>query len=156
MLDPNIRPSFISNESTFRARINSMIACADIVKVSDEDLDWILPGDESHHDKMLKLTTQGPSIVIMTRGKDGAKAITSQQQVVEVSSKLVEVVDTVGAGDTYNAGFLAKLSETNHLTKASLKSISVEALSEALAFGASVAAITVSRAGANPPWASEL
>jgi fructokinase len=68
----------------------------------------------------------------------------------------VEVVDTVGAGDTFNAGVIAKLSASGVLNKSAVAQISAEQLTEALQFGARVAAVTVSRAGANPPWADEL
>lgn len=65
-------------------------------------------------------------------------------------------MDTVGAGDTFNAGVLANLHETGNLTKTGVSEMSPEVLRRAIEFGAKVAAITVSRAGANPPWASEV
>ena len=68
----------------------------------------------------------------------------------------VEIADTVGAGDTFNAGVLAKLYELGALQKTKLRSLAVDALEQALVHGARVAAVTVSRAGANPPWADEL
>ncbi len=157
MVDPNIRANFISDEAIYRERLDRMLACADIVKVSDEDLDWMIADTSLSQDtKMEQLIHKGASIVIMTRGKDGAKAMMADKSIVEVPSKLVEVVDTVGAGDTYNAGFIAKLSELSVLDKTSIKNIDKSQLSEALSFGASVAAVTVSRAGANPPWKHEL
>ena len=67
-----------------------------------------------------------------------------------------EIVDTVGAGDTFNAGVLAKMSELGQLHKSALANLSPEVLAEALAYGARVAAVTVSRAGANPPWVEEI
>ena len=66
------------------------------------------------------------------------------------------MVDTVGAGDTFNSGLLASLSQQGHLTKASLPHIQYEQISTALAYGAKVAAVTVTRAGANPPWLNDL
>jgi fructokinase len=68
----------------------------------------------------------------------------------------VEVVDTVGAGDTFNAGILASLHEQGLLTKASISDLSKDAIHKALALGAKAAAVTVSRAGANPPWRHEI
>lgn len=75
---------------------------------------------------------------------------------VDVAAPRVEIVDTVGAGDTFNAGFIASLSENALLTKKALSNIGKSDVREALENGARVAAITVSKSGANPPWAHEL
>lgn len=156
MLDPNIRPGFITDEAAYRARLAEMIALADIVKVSDEDLGWIYPEPTSIEDKFRKLSDAGPSVVILTRGADGATARTKGGQDVSAPAKRVEVVDTVGAGDTFNAGVLAYLSEKGALTKAALAAPDLGVLKAALSFGAAVAGITVSRAGAKPPWREDL
>jgi len=156
MLDPNIRPGFITDEATYRARLNAMIKVSDIVKVSDEDLDWILPGDLPHAQKAAKLRSQGPAVVIVTLGSKGAAAYFGADQSITVPAPKADVVDTVGAGDTFNSGVLAALQEQDLLTKSSLRNISDAALKTALILGAKVAAVTVSRAGANPPWLSEL
>lgn len=150
MIDPNIRPGFITDESAYRARIEAMIAVSDIVKVSDEDLEWLYPGATPA--RVLEL---GPKIVLMTKGADGAEAHRACG-VVSVPGVRATVVDTVGAGDTFNAGFLAALHDAGALTKDTIADLSDDDLSAALAQGAQVAAVTVSRAGANPPWASEL
>lgn len=156
MMDPNIRPTFIQDEARYRSRLDAMIAQTDIIKVSDEDLDWLLPEPLSHDSKVQALHHKGPTLIIVTRGSDGATGYMRGNIPVTASAKKVEVVDTVGAGDTFNAGFLAKLSQLGLLQKDALKTLSPEALEDALAYGAQVAAITVSRAGANPPWAHEL
>ncbi|WP_420583548.1 carbohydrate kinase family protein [Ruegeria sp.] len=156
MIDPNIRPDFIKDQARYRTRLNRMIAQADIVKVSDEDLDWIIPGPEPIADKVPLLLQAGPAVVIVTRGGDGASGYLADGSEVSVPVQRVEVVDTVGAGDTFNAGVLAELDRSGHLTKPALRTLSASALHAALAKGAEVAAITVSRAGANPPWAHEL
>lgn len=156
MLDPNIRPGFIEDIARYRARLGRMIALADIVKVSDEDLNWLLPDPMSLEDKVQTLLAAGPSIVILTRGGDGATGFMANGAQVHVSASTVEIVDTVGAGDTFNAGVLAKLSELGQLQKDKLCTLPPEVLETALAYGARVAAVTVSRAGANPPWAGEL
>jgi len=156
MLDPNIRPGFIKDSARYRERLTRVLALSDIVKVSDEDLNWIFPGPEPLTEKVAMLRDAGPKIVIMTRGGAGVTAMLPSGAEINVPAKRVEVVDTVGAGDTFNAGVLAHLSENGLLTKPALRNLSADELTAALRFGARVAAVTVSRAGANPPWREEL
>ncbi|MDE9449418.1 carbohydrate kinase [Aliiroseovarius sp. Z3] len=156
MLDPNIRPNFIEDVDRYRNRLDRMLSVSDIVKVSDEDLDWIQPGTGDLADKARRLLQAGPSVVIVTKGSEGASAFTSNGLEVSAPSQRATVVDTVGAGDTFNAGVLAKLSELDLLNKDAIRNISANHLQAALTFGARIAAITVSRAGANPPWVDEL
>ncbi|QDZ01054.1 carbohydrate kinase [Nitratireductor mangrovi] len=154
MLDPNIRPDFIPHPQRHRARIARMAAMSDIVKVSDEDLRWISEGtteEEFAHE----LLGQGVRLVVVTKGQAGATAYAAAFT-VEVPAPRVAVIDTVGAGDTFNAGLLASLSQEGLLSKEKLVDIGERELSAALSFGARVAAVTVSRAGANPPWRREL
>jgi fructokinase len=155
MIDPNIRPGFIAGqEAEYRARIERMIARADIVKLSDEDLHW-LEGAGDVVTLARGIVAKGPKVVFITEGADGARAITAGTERF-VPSQKVTVVDTVGAGDTFNAGVLCALHEAGVLTKAGLTSLSDAVLDAALTLGARAAAITVSRAGANPPWRHEL
>lgn len=156
MLDPNIRPGFIRDETRYRARLDRMIAVADILKVSDEDLDWIVPGSGTPEDKAIDMTAMGPRIVIVTRGSAGASAYFADGRVVAVAAQTAVVVDTVGAGDTFNSGVLAHLSMVGLLSKPRVQDIGPADMENALALGARVAAVTVARAGANPPWAQEL
>jgi len=156
MLDPNIRPSFIRDIESYRRRLNQMLAQTDIVKVSDEDLNWLMPDATSLRDKVARLQELGPSVVILTRGGEGATGYLADGAEVHAPAVRAKIVDTVGAGDTFNAGVMAKLSELGHLHPAGVAQLSAETLTEALAHGARVAAVTVSRAGANPPWAEEL
>ena len=154
MIDPNIRPGFIKDEASYRARIDRMMATADIVKLSDEDLFW-LAGEGEVAERAQDLLTKGPSLVCIT---EGAKGVTGymRHQTVAVPANKVEVVDTVGAGDTFNAGLLAGLDRAGLLSKAGVAALTDEQLRDALTLGITAAAITVSRAGANPPWAEEL
>jgi len=154
MLDPNIRPNFIPDKAKHLRRIRSMMAMADIVKLSDEDLNWF---DEagSHEDVVRNWLERGPTLIVVTHGGEGAMGYTRDHKVTVVPDK-VEVVDTVGAGDTFNAGILASLHEQGLLSKQAIANLSEDAIQKALALGAKAAAVTVSRAGANPPWRHEI
>ena len=156
MVDPNIRPSFISNEIRFRDRIERMLRLADIVKVSDEDLNWLFPESETIEIKVARLQKLGPAIVVLTRGSSGVKAWKPKGNPIFVDSLKVDVVDTVGAGDSFNAGFLTSLANAGLLNKGTIRLISESDIVSALNFGARTAAITVGRVGANPPWRDEL
>ena len=155
MIDPNIRPGFISDEGAYRARLDRMIALSDIVKVSDEDLDWIVGEEGDLEQKAQRMLAKGAQFVIVTLGADGAMVF-DQVGHAKVAAQRASVVDTVGAGDTFNAGVLSRMSQDGQLSADTLKSMNAHDLVPALTRGAQVAAITVSRAGANPPWASEL
>lgn len=155
MVDPNIRPGFIAGkEVAYRSRIGRMLARADIVKLSDEDLHW-LEGQGDLTELARGILARGPKVVFITEGAKGARAVTMTQDIF-VAAQKVAVVDTVGAGDTFNAGVLAALNQAGALTKAGIAALSDSTLSEALSLGTRAAAVTVSRAGANPPWAHEL
>lgn len=154
MLDPNIRPGFIRDEAAYRARLDAMLARADIVKVSDEDLHWLM-GAGDLADLAQGLRRKGPKVVIVTEGADGARAFHTGGM-AQAAADPVKVVDTVGAGDTFNAGFLAALDDAGFLTRAAVASLDNDALRAALSLGAQAAAVTVSRAGANPPRRDEL
>lgn len=154
MIDPNIRPGFIIDAARYRARLNAMLAQCDIVKLSDEDLTWLMGAGDipALAGAVLDL---GPRVVIITEGADGARAFTARDT-VHVPARRVSVVDTVGAGDTFNAGFLAALHDAGQLTKDAVANLTADTLRAALDLGGRAAAVTVSRAGANPPRRAEL
>jgi fructokinase len=155
MIDPNIRLGFIAGqEESYRARIMRMVQRSDIVKLSDEDLHWYAGGGDLET-LARQILAKGPKVVFVTEGAKGAHAITATETRF-TPSRRVEVVDTVGAGDTFNAGVLAALHARGALTKAGVANLDTAALDAALALGTKAAAVTVSRAGANPPWAHEL
>ncbi|MGN7294723.1 carbohydrate kinase family protein [Rhizobium sp. SAFR-030] len=152
--DPNIRPGFIQDREKHHARVARMAAMSDIIKFSDEDLEWF--GMEGDHETLANYWLgQGAKLVVITRGAEGAVGYTGSFKVV-VPSERVEVVDTVGAGDTFDAGILASLKRQGLLTKDKVAALSEQAVRDALALGAKAAAVTVSRAGANPPFAHEI
>jgi len=154
MIDPNIRPGFIRDETSYRARLDQMLARADIVKLSDEDLHWLQGGGDLETVARAVLA-KGPKLLFITEGAKGAHAFSATQTRFVASQKVV-VADTVGAGDTFNAGALAALQKADALSKAALTDLSDATIDAALALGGAAAAITVSRAGANPPWDHEL
>ena len=127
---------------------------SDIIKLSDEDLAWF--GYEGEAESAARdWLAEGASIVIVTRGANGAEAFCRQDK-VDVPGLKVTVADTVGAGDTVNAGVLARLLSKSILTKEALAAISTSDLADAVSLGMKAAAVTVSRPGANPPHAQEI
>jgi fructokinase len=154
MLDPNIRPGFIPDRAKHTERMRRMVRMADIVKLSDEDLEWF-EETGSREAIVSRWLGVGPKLIVVTCGSDGAVGYTKNHS-VSIKPHKVEVVDTVGAGDTFNAGILASLSEQKLLSKAALAELSEDAIGNALSLGAKAAAVTVSRAGANPPWRWEI
>lgn len=150
MIDPNIRPSFIRDQDRYRARLDAMLAVADVVKVSDEDLAWLTGGTDP-----ASLIDKGVRLVLMTRGAEGVLAV-SAEGTLDMPAHKATVVDTVGAGDTFNAGMLAGLHHEGLNRKAAFRDAPLEAFRPAIDLGMRAAAVTVSRAGANPPWDNEL
>lgn len=156
MLDPNIRASFIQDVPRYRQRLERMMSLADIVKVSVEDLNWIRPEPLPLGEKVSSIMNEYEVILIVTNGSEGATGYLPNGSHVSIKPEPVAVIDTVGAGDTFNAGVLAMLHHLDLLTKSRLSRLSLQTLEQAMMFGAKTAAISVSRAGANPPWAEEL
>ncbi len=155
--DPNIRPTLIADAARARERVRQLVSLADIVKVSDEDLGWLHP-DRTPLDVARQWRAAGPAIVIVTRGGNGATAVTADG-VVEVPGLNVAVIDTVGAGDTFMAAVIDGVFEAGLAGRARwelLARISNHQLEEILDTAVRAAAITVSRQGANPPWRQEL
>lgn len=153
MVDPNIRPAFIRDETAYRARLSRMLGAADIVKLSEEDLDWLAPGRED--ETLADLVAQGVHAVLVTRGENGASAF-SKTGSVSVKPPRTRVVDTVGAGDAFNAGFIEGLAGLGFLSKQKIGGAGLEALERCLGRAVEVAAATVARQGANPPRLAEL
>lgn len=153
-LDPNIRPGFIKDAAAHAARIRRMAAKSDIIKFSDEDLAWFgKTGDEATLAQ--EWLQHGAKLVLITRGAEGATGYTAEHT-VSVPVVPVQVVDTVGAGDTFDAGVLAALDRKGLLTKSAIATLGAADIEDALTWGVKAAAVTVSRAGANPPFAGEI
>ncbi|MEQ8967360.1 MAG: carbohydrate kinase [Azospirillaceae bacterium] len=148
-LDPNIRPTLIPDKAAFTRRLEGWLPLVDIVKVSRADLDWLYPG-EDWRAIAARWREAGPALVVVTLGADGAHALGGFGETA-VAGRPVEVVDTVGAGDTFHAGLLAALDEAGLLTPARLHETTAEAAAAALDWGVRASALTCARAGADPP-----
>lgn len=155
--DPNIRPALLGDASVVREQVEAIVARADLVKASDEDLLWMYPGQVPLDVARSWLAT-GPAVVIVTVGEGGAIAA-SGSGIVVVEAQHVDVVDTVGAGDTFMGAIIDGLIRAGYrdaAARARLRDIGTEELRAILRFAAIAAAITVSRPGADPPRRDEL
>lgn len=152
--DPNVRPTLIEDRDAFRARTERLAHGADIVKISGADLDWLHPG-EAPETIAAGWLAGGAGLVVVTRGGSGVTAYTRTGSVFSPIIP-VEIADTVGAGDSFTGGLLARLRERGLLKIDSVRSISHDELKDALDFANRVAAITCSRPGADPPWRREI
>ncbi len=153
--DPNCRPGLVRDKADYIARMEGFAAAADIIRMSDVDFDYLYGGTD-YAGRAEAYLSAGAALVIVTRGSKGVIAFHPKAGVVEVAAPKVEVVDTIGAGDTFQGSFLVALSEAGRIERGALEELGAEELSAALAFGTKCAAITCSRAGANPPWRSEV
>ncbi|HZH09733.1 MAG TPA: carbohydrate kinase [Microvirga sp.] len=153
-LDPNVRPRVVGDLKAYRERFERLLAHATIVKASDEDIHLLYPGTE------LVAAAQawqqrGPRLVIVTRGAEGPLAVLGSS-VIERPAPHVDVVDTVGAGDTFHAGLLSWLDANDCLTPRDIAGLNDSQLTQALDFAAAAAAIVCTRRGANPPTWDEV
>ncbi|MBD0844552.1 carbohydrate kinase family protein [Streptomyces sp. TRM68416] len=148
-LDPNIRPGLIPDPDAYRARFRSWLPSVSLLKLSAEDAEWL--GDAPH-----EWLAAGPSAVVVTHGGDGLTVLTRDGAEYSVPGEKVDVVDTIGAGDTVNAALLHGLTAQNALSAEALAALGADGWTRLLRFAARAAAITCSRAGAEPPYAHEL
>ncbi|QBX35435.1 carbohydrate kinase [Paracoccus liaowanqingii] len=154
MIDPNIRPFFVTDPEAYRARLARLLPMADVVKLSSDDLEWLHP-DLAPEEAARRILATGPKLVLHTGGESGARAIWAGETVA-VPAVRTTVADTIGAGDTFNAGVLASLDRQGLLSKDGIAAITPDQIRAALTLGAQAASVTVSRPGANPPWAHEM
>lgn len=148
-LDPNIRAGLIPDADAYRARFASWLPSVTLLKVSAEDAAWL--GGTPR-----EWLAEGPSAVVVTRGGEGLTVYTRDGRECSVPGEKVDVVDTIGAGDTVNAALLHGLSALDALSREALAALGTEGWARLLRFAARAAAITCSRAGAEPPYAEEL
>ncbi|MCG8512353.1 MAG: carbohydrate kinase [Rhodospirillales bacterium] len=152
--DPNIRPTLIHDRDAYLRRFEAMVEAAHILKLSDADLEWLAPGADAAAASR-EWIGRGVGLVVLTRGGEGAISFTARET-VQCPPARVDVVDTIGAGDTFMAGLLAHFDTAGVLNPDGIGTLDGQTLIEALDFATRAAAVTVSRAGANPPWSHEL
>lgn len=162
-LDPNARPSLMGDPHDVRSHMEQLVGYSDVVKASDEDLDWLYGANtDADLPHVMRLWAQlGPALVVVTRGGKGALAyVAATDSLIELPVRTVTVVDTVGAGDSFQSGLLSGLLDAGLLggpdARTRLRTADADAVHPALERAVAASAITVSRAGANPPTRAEL
>jgi fructokinase len=155
--DPNVRPALLGTPEQARPQIERLVALSDVVKVSDEDLHWLHPG-RADEDVAREWLSLGPALVVVTRGGNGVFAVTSGLEVRRPATQ-VDLVDTVGAGDSFTSGLLDGLRRADLIggqRREALAAIDESSLVSVLDAASLIAAITCSRPGADPPTLAEV
>ena len=147
VFDPNVRPSIQGDREIYRNSVERWIDLANIVKLSEDDFSWLYESSES--DVVTNWLSRGTEIVVVTRAEKGLTAFTRDGR-IDCAAAKVELVDSVGAGDTIGAVIV------EGLLKYGLDGLKADVLRQVLERAAKAAGITCSRAGANPPWKEEL
>jgi fructokinase len=154
--DPNIRhPLDGQNEKDVRSRAKKLASLSHVVKASDEDLNWIF-SNNNPKDSALKIIESGASLVVVTLGKQGAFAVNKKHEFVEVLAIEIDVIDSIGAGDTFAAALITQLLENSWINENALEKLNGTDLTGMLTNCSLAAAITCSRQGANPPHRHEV
>ena len=148
VFDPNIRPSVMGDRDLYEAAVEKWAAISSVIKVSDDDLEWLFPG-KSVEESATRWVRDGAALVVVTRGAEGIIGFTADGS-VEVPGAKITVVDTVGAGDTVGAIIVEAMIEKG------IMALTGDSLRETLARAATAAGITCSRKGAEPPYKHEL
>ncbi|MBN2177705.1 MAG: carbohydrate kinase [Demequinaceae bacterium] len=156
--DPNVRPALMGNRITAMKQIEQLVELADIVKVSDEDLEWLDP-EQPPNGLARQWLEMGPSIIVVTRGSKGATAFIADGRKIDATAPQVPVADTVGAGDSFMAGLIDGLWSQGYMgaeNRVMLPAVTTDVITYVLNRCVGIAAITVSREGADPPTKEDL
>jgi fructokinase len=154
-VDPNIRPTVIGDLTGYDRRLSKFIETATIVKASEEDVALVYGSNAQIAEVSSSWLRQGPALVVITRGQKGAAAFQKDNS-IELPGRKVEVIDTVGAGDSFHAGFLASLAAAGELSPQAIRSLGAKSLERALRYAITASSLTCSRRGADLPTASEV
>ena len=153
--DPNCRPGLVGDKARYVARMAEFAAAADIIRMSDVDFDYLY-GNDDYAGRAKSMMAAGVSLVVVTRGARGVQAWHREAGAVEAEAPAVTVVDTIGAGDSFQAALLYALHALGRIERDALKGTSAGELHRALSFASICAAVTCGRAGADPPRHAEL
>jgi len=153
--DPNCRPNLVRDKAAYLERMQAFAASADIVRMSDVDFTY-LHGSEAYASRAEALFAQGARLFVVTRGTDGAEAWHRKAGYIKAEAPKIEVVDTIGAGDSFQAALLAALHRQGRLAKGTIENIAADELRRALNFACRCAAVTCTRMGADPPRSGEV
>jgi fructokinase len=153
--DPNCRPNLVRDKAAYLERMQAFAASADIVRMSDVDFTY-LHGSEAYASRAEALFAQGARLFVVTRGTDGAEAWHRKAGYIKAEAPKIEVVDTIGAGDSFQAALLAALHRQGRLAKGTIEDIAADELRRALTFACRCAALTCTRMGADPPRSGEV
>jgi fructokinase len=153
--DPNCRPNLVKHRDRYVDRMNAFAAIADIVRMSDVDFEFLYGGSD-YAGRAKSILDSGASLVVVTRGIKGAQAWHAKAGTVEVQAPTVDVVDTIGAGDSFQAALLFALRAIGRIGTQALARTNPEELTRVLSFASSCAAFTCGRAGADPPRQSDV
>jgi fructokinase len=154
ILDPNVRPASFGDVDVYRRRFERLVRLADIVKLSDDDAAWIYPGVPVE-DVLRVILEFGPRVVALTRGENGAVAC-SKKGFVDIAGIPVEVVDTVGAGDSFGAALIAALVDEGVFGPQATRTPDEAVLARAVSYAVAASALTCTRTGAVPPSRDEI
>ena len=157
--DPNVRPVMVADREAYVRRMEGWFASATIVKISGADMDYVYPGLDREA-AMAKILTFGPSLLVTTLGTGGALAVGRREDgtsfMATAPGVRVAVADTIGAGDTFHAGFLSWLELNGKMSRQAIQSLSKAELANALGFANKAAALVCTRRGAEPPTMAEM
>ena len=153
--DPNCRPNLVRHKARYVDRMDAFAAAADIVRMSDVDFEFLYGGSD-HGERARSFIAAGASLVVVTRGIKGAQAWHSEAGMVEVEAPTTDVVDTIGAGDSFQAALLFALRAIGRIKRGTLVQMNSKELGQALSFASVCAAFTCGRAGADPPRQSDV
>ena len=152
--DPNLRPAIVPDASLWRAPVEAIAACADMIKISKEDLEFLSPG--LRPEALAEMWLAGRArLVVVTDGPAGAQAF-SRTQYAKLPAPRATVIDTVGAGDAFQSALLAACAEHEALSSAGLEALSVESLKQIIDFAIRAGSLTCTRAGAAMPTRAEM